>query len=72
MPPETDMELDVPRTTDYLFSELFGEAISEVITFPFDDLVIQNQSLSPRTRFACTRFGLTHISNGNSILDGYP
>ena len=59
---------DLPRQTDYQFSELFWAWEETILKFPLDKIHIQNQWLESALKMSCTRQALAHITNGNNLL----
>lgn len=61
--------LDVPDERDYPYEVLMWSEEFKKIDFP--KIRIWNQGLDRKTRMACTRYGLGHIINAQSILSGW-
>jgi len=59
---------DIPDERDIPYEWLVGFTEKTAIKFPQDRLIIQNQSDKFLTRMACSRFGLSHIVNGQTLL----
>lgn len=61
--------LDVPDERDYPYEVLMWSEEFKKIDFP--KIRVWNQGLDRKTRMACTRYGLGHIINAQSILSGW-
>ena len=63
----TTLELDAPDARDYKYEELFWANNEKkewyVVFYPPH---IQNQGLKPRTRMACSRYGMSHAVNAQN------
>ena len=55
MPPETNIELDVPDERDYQYEDLFGSTEELPESIQFLPATIQNQGTLPETRMSCSR-----------------
>ena len=64
--PETTLELDQPRDTDFVYETLFG-ATSWGEPIEFLPPHIQDQSANESTRMGCSRYGLVHAINAQNL-----
>jgi len=55
MPPETNIELDVPDERDWHYEDLFGSTEELPESIQFLPTTIQNQGTLPETRMSCSR-----------------
>lgn len=66
-----DSTIDLPDERDIAYSVLLGSSNESLaVEFPYDTLAIQDQSSEWITRMACSRFGMTHIVNGQTLITG--
>lgn len=61
---DTPDERDIP----YRDLVLVGGSTADKVVFPMDRLIIQNQAAQDITSMACSRYGATHIINGQTLL----
>ena len=66
MPPETNIELDVPDERDYQYEDLFGSTEELPESILFCPATIQNQGKNPKTRMACSRYWVVQAINAQN------
>lgn len=64
----TDAATDIPDERDIPYELVFSNESHDRVTFPYDKLTIQNQRAQEITRNACSRYGMAHIVNGQTLL----
>lgn len=67
MPQESLIELDVPRENERKWEDLFGgENSVDTVYNVFYPSTIFNQGAKPKTRMACSRYGIIHAINAQN------
>lgn len=67
MPEIQHSTTDVPDERDYQYGEIVGWDVPPV-TFPTEKITWFNQLAQPETYMACSRYGITHVVNGQNLL----
>ncbi len=63
---ETDLIIDQPRESDYMYEQLFGSGDSQD-SREFLPPSIQNQGAKPKTRMGCGCYGICHAINAQNL-----
>jgi len=71
LPPETNINMDVPDERDWHYELVFG-VDGQPVQFPRSKLVVNNQWIDPFLWMSCSRQGIDHIVSAQHILLDLP